>query len=272
VGLKLNAPAKDSSRTTPAGDVLLFESRADLAGFDTEGFAQVYRYDASKGRLDCLACNATATAPTSDASLQSVKAEQFSPEPAGGFLKIANQNPDGTRAFFQSAEPLALGDSDKKLDVYEWEEYEVGSCEEESGCIYLISSGHSSGPDYLYAMSQSGEDVFFRTADQLLPRDSEATLSLYDARVEGGFAEPQCEGGECCSGCCGNECRPLNPAPELPQPTTSAVGPSGNVEEPNSKHCPKGKHAARRHGKKVCVKNHKKKKHRASTRKKGGSR
>jgi hypothetical protein len=165
-----------------------------------------------------------------------------------------------------------LGDTDKKLDVYEWEGEGVGSCEEAGGCTYLVSGGQSSGPDYLYAMSQSGEDVFFRTADRLLPRDTEATLSIYDARVGGGFAESNCEGGGCCSGCCGDECRPLNPPPSLPGPTTAAVGPSGNVEE-NKAPCPRGRHLAKRHGQKFCIKDHHKHHHRRPTgKKKGGSR
>jgi len=266
------APAIDPSRTTHTGTTLLFESRADLAEFESHRFAQVYRYDSEEGRLDCLSCSPTGITPTSNASLQSIAPQQFSPEPAGSHLKIANQSPGGARAFFQTAEPLVVGDTDGKLDVYEWEGQGVGGCKTADGCTYLISGPHSSGPDYLYAMSRSGDDIFFRTSDQLLPRDIEATLSLYDARVGGGFAEHNCESGDCCTGCCGDECRPLNPAPGLPAPTTSTVGPSGNVEEP--KRCPKGKHMVKRHGKKVCVKNrHKKKHHRdAGPKKKGGSR
>ena len=267
-GLQSQAPAKDPSRTTPTGTTLLFESRANLTGFESSGFAQVYRYDATENRLTCLSCNPTATPPTSDASLQSIKAEQFSPEPAGKRLKIANQSPDGRRAFFQTAEPLVTGDSDNKLDVYEWEENKVGSCRIEGGCVYLISGGQSAGPDYLYAMSQSGDDVFFRTSDQLLPRDTETTLSIYDAREGGGFSEPRVDNP------CGSidTCQPgPTPTPIFPAPGEKTPS-EGNVPLSKKKHCPKSKHKAKRHGKTVCVKNHKKHHHKASTKKKGGSR
>ena len=262
--LKSKSLAIDSSRTTPSGATLLFESRADLTEFESEGFAQVYRYDSAQGRLVCLSCNQTDTPPTSDASLQSIAIEQFSPEPAGSHLEIRNQSPDGKRAFFQSAEPLALTDTDGKLDVYEWEEKGVGSCKAEGGCVSLISGPHSAGPDYLYAMSESGNDVFFRTADQILPRDSEATLSIYDARVGGGFAEPKPE-----PGCEGEGCHPQSSPPTIATPAKPALGADDQV----AKRCPKGKHAVKRGGKKVCVKNHHKKKHhhRAKTKKKGGS-
>ena len=263
--LVAEAPAKDPSRTTPSGATLLFESRADLTGFESEGFAQVYRYDSSEGRLDCLSCSPTGAPPGSDASLQSISEEQFSPEPGGAFMKIPNQSPDGKRAFFQTAEQLVLGDTDKRLDVYEWEKEGVGSCEIEGGCTYLISGSHSTSPDYLYAMSSSGDDVFFRTADQLLPRDVESTLSIYDARVEGGFDEspppPPCEEGEICK-----------PTPEPPPvlPTPANAGPEP-PPPPVKKTCPKGKHKAKRHGKTVCVKNHHKKNHQKTAGRKGGA-
>jgi hypothetical protein len=267
-GIEEIAPAWDPSRTTPSGQTLLFESRADLTDFESDGFTQVYRYDVSEGRLDCLSCSPTGTPPNSDASLQSIRSQQFSPEPAGGKLKIPNQTPDGARAFFQSAEALVVGDSDEKLDVYEWEEEGVGSCETEGGCVYLISGGQSAGPDYLYAMSQSGDDVFFRTSDQLLHRDTETTLSIYDARVKGGFSEPA-EGKAPCSGI--DTCQPGPvPAPALPTPGEKTPS-EGNVP-PQKKRCPKGKHEVKRHGKKVCVKNHKKHHRGTGSKKKGGSR
>jgi hypothetical protein len=264
-------PARDPSRTTPSGTTLLFESRANLAGFDPEGFAEIYRYDSAQKRLDCLSCNPTGLPPTSDASLQSIGAALGAPEPGNANIKIPNQSPDGRRAFFQTAEQLVLGDLDGQLDIYEWEEKGLGSCKKEGGCVSLISGGHSSSPDYLFAMSSSGDDVFFRTADILLPRDLESTLSIYDARIEGGFVEA----GPCRESCCGGGAcqQPAGSAPELPQPSTSATGPSGNFP-PGGGKCPKGKRKAKRNGKTVCVKNnHKHKGHhrKAGSHRKGGS-
>jgi hypothetical protein len=264
-GIKQRGPAKDPSRTTPTGTTLLFESRADLTGFESEGFAQVYRYDSTEGRLDCLSCSPTDTPPTSDASLQSLAPSQPSLIPASSSAKIPNQSPDGRRAFFQTVEPLVIGDTDGKLDVYEWEEEGLGSCEEEGGCIYLISGPHSSTPDFLFAMSQSGNDVFFRTADILLSRDKETTLSIYDARVDGGFPEPE-PGTE--PECEGEICRPTNPPPTLSTPAKPVSGAEDQVTE-SKKHCPKGKRLVKGH----CVKKHHKKRyHRGGTHKRGGGR
>ena len=250
----------DPSRTTPDGNALLFESRAELAGYDPEGHAEVYRYDSTGEELECLSCNPTLAPATSDASLQSISQVTGDPEPLTGYALVANLRADGSRALFQSIEPLVAGDTDGRQDVYEWEEEGVGSCERPEGCIYLISSGHSRRTDYLYAVSDSGDDVFFRTSDRLLPVDTESTPSIYDARVGGGFPEPNpvpCQ-DLACKG-------PLSGPPALPTPTTP---PSS---EPQTVHCPKGKHKVTKNGKTSCVKNKKKhqKHHRASSKQKG---
>jgi hypothetical protein len=241
----------EPSRTTPNGDVLLFESRAPLDGYDPEDHTQIYRYDFAADDLNCLSCNPTNVPATSDASLQSVAQGLGDPEPFSAFGYVANLSSDGRRAFFQSTEALVPGDNDDLQDVYEWEVAGSGSCTTLGGCVYLISSGHSLRTAYLYAASDTGGDVFFRSSDVLLPRDAEETPSIYDARIGGGFPEPT-EGA-----CQGEGCRPgVTPAPTLAVPAAPTLGAEDNLP----KRCPKGKRKVRRKGKVLCVK--KKAKHR----------
>jgi hypothetical protein len=249
----------DSSRATPDGGALLFESRANLTGYDPEGHAEVYRFDSVDGELGCLSCNPTGEPATGEASLQSVSQGKGAPEPFSSFALVSNLRADGRRAFFQSTEPLVVGDTDGLQDVYEWEANGVGTCTRPEGCIYLISSGHSSRVDYLYAISESGDDVFFRSADLLLASDAEATPSIYDARVGGGFSEETV---------CQVECsKVLAPPPGLIAPASPPLGVSGNVKQAS---CPKGKHRVVKNGKTRCVKkHHKRKHHRAGSKKKG---
>jgi len=253
--------AADPSRATPDGNSLLFESRANLAGYDPQGHAEVYRYDSVDDELDCLSCDPTLAPAVGEAGLQSISPERFKPEPLTSYGVVANLRADGQRAFFQSTEALVPGDTDELQDVYEWEAQGVGSCTSAGGCVYLISSGHSDRIDYLYAVSDNGDNAFFRTSDLLLGVDTEHTPSIYDARVGGGFAEeepPICQG---------EGCRPsLTPPPLLPASESGIYEPEG---PPPVKHCPKGKRKVVRNGKTQCVK--KKHHHKAGTKKKVGS-
>jgi hypothetical protein len=112
---------------------------------------------------------------------------------------------DGGRLFFNSEDSLVPDDVDGTQDVYEYEPAGAGSCssssgsgsivfepvrdfevegrdgEQAAGCVGLISSGTSNlGSSFLDA-SQSGADVFFRTAAKLVPADEDSAFDIYDA-------------------------------------------------------------------------------------------
>lgn len=253
--------ARDPSRATPDGSILLFESRANLSGYNPEGHTEIYRYDSVGNELSCLSCISTGTPAVGGASLQSIALAKGDPEPLNSFAIVNNLRSDGRRVFFQSTEALVPNDTDGLQDIYEWEAQGVGSCDRPDGCIYLISSGHSARGDYLYAVSDSGDDVFFRSSDLLVPADKDETPSIYDARVGGGFPEFQgdpCQVTQLCPAA-------APPAPFFSTPGSRNTGPSGNLP----KHCPKGKREVRRHGKVSCVKKHRKHRHRKAGSKKG---
>ena len=255
----------DPSRTTPDGNVLLFQSRANLAEYDPQGKTEIYRYDAVADELTCLSCIPTGAAPSGDATLQRLTlSEEDLGKARNAFTLVNNLRPDGRRAFFESSDALVGRDTDKLQDVYEWEAKGVGTCDRSAGCISLISSGHSAHNDYLHAVSDSGNDIFFVSSDLLLGVDADETPSIYDARVGGGFQEP----GE--SVCDGEGCRGgLTPPPVLPASATPALAAGGDA--PPVKHCPKGKRRVKRHGRVRCVKR-RHKQHRRSSATKGAGR
>ena len=265
--VKSGKRGSDPSRSTPDGNALLFQSRADLTGYDSEGHVQVFRFDSLADELECLSCNPTGAQATGDGTLQSFNLDQTDPQPLNTYDLLENIRADGRRAIFQSEEALVPEDTDGLQDVYEWEDSGVGTCVRPRGCISLISSGQSARVDYLFAISKSGDDVFFRSSDLLVGADADETPSIYDARVNGGFPEPEprpCQDTQVC--------RPTSPpAPSLQPPVTGAVGTSGNVSG-QSKTCPKGKRKVKKNGKVRCVKKKRqgKQQGKAGTTKKGG--
>ncbi|HMJ72793.1 MAG TPA: hypothetical protein VK471_05430 [Solirubrobacterales bacterium] len=244
--------ASDPSRSTADGGVLLFESRAALTGYDSESHAEVYRYDAGAPSLTCVSCSPTGTSATSDAKLQTINVNSLNETtPLTVFDVTPNLSPDGRRAFFETSDPLVASDIDGRQDVYEWEAQGTESCTRPGGCLYLISSGRSQRPDYIFAASDSGDDVFIVSSDLLAPQfDTDETPSIYDVRVRGGFATSQASGE-----CLGEACQPTVTPP--PSPTQQLQG-NGNVGKPQSsrRRCPKGKRGVRPHGKARCVKRH----------------
>ena len=256
-------PAAETARTTPDGGTLLFESRAPLVGNETNGHKEIYRYGVAPATLSCLSCNPTGAAASGDASLQTLPRKAGTPTIIGLAARMLNIRPDGERVFFQSEEALVAADVDNRQDVYEWEAQGVGSCTKPGGCLYLISFGQSGQDEHLFAVSQSGDDVFILSESLLLGRDKDSTASIYDARVGGGFPEAAGEApcqGESCKGA-------LAPPPALLAPATPALNKNGNVVQ---RPCAKGKRKVRRHGKVRCVKKHQP--HRQAAAKRGQAR
>ena len=91
---------------------------------------------------------------------------------------------DNGRLFFNSPdEPRAAGEQPQgeRLRV---RARGLGSCESASGgCVSLISSGDSEQGIGVPGSHPDGSDVFFVTAAQLLPQDTDTAFDIYDARV-----------------------------------------------------------------------------------------
>jgi hypothetical protein len=233
-----HGPVNDPSRTTPDGTFIVFQSHASPTPYDTNGHSEIYLYDdAGSGSLTCVSCNPTGAPASSDAELQGFRGGA----PTNALSQIQNVTDDGSAVFFQSEEALVPGDRDGKTDVYEWK----------GGRVFLISSGRSNGtPDFLYGMTPDGHDVFFETRDALLPEDrSGGTGAIYDARIGGGFegsekspcvVEDNCQGAPMSA--------PLLSIPGSERPQT------GNQARP--RHCRKGTHRIKRHGRARCIKRH----------------
>jgi len=249
--------ALNPSRSTPDGEVLIFESRADLTPYESNGHVQVYRYDAGENVLSCVSCDPAGAAPSAGATLQTF-GEPGAPTKATTL--VANVTDDGRAVFFESKDALLPEDANTGRDVYEWKAFgegEAGDCEQEGGCLALISSGQGEEESYLYGMSADGHDVFFTTSERLHGKDIVGSPSIYDARLEGGIPDPPAE-----EACLGDACRGQGSLPPgLSSPASSGSGAAGS--RPARPRCAKGKRRVVRRGKARCVKKRSKRRVRA---------
>jgi hypothetical protein len=222
----------EGAEASPDGRYLAITSTKPLTGYqnidrETEKpDREIFGYSAAGGELSCVSCKPSGEPPTTGGA--------FTPRARVS----ANQGAvhyvfDGGRLFFQTAEALVPADTNGRFDVYEYE----------AGQLHLISTGTSSSDSYLLEASDNGRDVFFLTRQKLLPQDTtEGALSIYDARVDGGFPEPvsppACTTPERCRGA------------SVPQPSIFGAPASqtfsgvGNLEpaepRPVKEHCKKG--------------------------------
>jgi Tol biopolymer transport system component len=178
---------------SPDGRFLVFDSSADLTHSGTSGVSQVFEYD------------------TVAKSLVLVSRVQGG---AGGVFPASIVFPNYTGNFDPSPQPSSVSD-DGSVVVFESEAALTPHAlagygnvyEYRNGVLSLISDGqdrsHRDGGASsvsLVGVDGSGRDIFFTTADPLVPQDGDTQEDVYDARIEGGFlpsATAECKGEGC---------------------------------------------------------------------------
>ena len=262
-------PVFHVAQTTPDGGALAFVSTRSLTGYDNTDAASgnpasevyVYRLGSGAGTeaLTCVSCMPSGVRPQARVVKTGFLAAAQLPVAESQLVSPRVLSEDGARLFFESFDPLNPRDGNRQQDVYEWEATAVGNCAVTSpgynpafeGCVNLISSGQSTSASQIVDSSPDGRDVFFKTDSSLLPQDP-GLVDIYDAREGGGFppAPPAPVG------CQGEGCQPAGQVPTDAAPSSETYEGPGNEAPSKPAHkCPKGKHKAKRHGKRVCVKN-----------------
>lgn len=258
-------PGLGEATVTPDGTRLAFISERSLTGYDNEQAEpsecettgagndvgretgkcrEVYLYDAETSGLTCASCNPSGARPVGPSKLSAPYSNDYRPRDL-----LENRT-----LFFDSSDALVPHASDGRENVYEYE----------NGHVYPISDVAGGSQSFFMDASPDGDDVFFGSADQLLPQDQSNNVVVYDARVEGGFpvtvAAPPCTTAEACR-------TASAPTPGVYGPPASATfsGP-GNLASPppavvkkvtkKTVKCAKGKKLS--HGK--CIKKKKPKK------------
>jgi hypothetical protein len=198
------------AEVSPDGRHLVFESIADLTGFDGGGTREIYLYGYGSG-VTCVSCNpdGSVVLGTEEYSRHFELAESFEPTYA-----FRDMSASGNRVFFNSKEALVPEDQNNRTDVYEWEAPGEGTCavggpaysSADHGCLYLLSGGTSTEYSAFLDADETGSNVFIATRAQLTGQNHGETYAVYDARV-GAPAPPAS------TACTGTGCQGVPGAP-----------------------------------------------------------
>jgi hypothetical protein len=187
-------PATHTAVVTPAGTQFAFTSYGELTGYDNHDANtgkpddEIYLYDAETQNLVCASCNPNGVRPLGSSSFGSIDlAFNLS------FIQYQARNLiEGGALFFDSSDALVSHASDGRQNVYEYED----------GHVYPISNVAGGSESFFMDASANGENVFFGSADRLLPQDPSDNVVVWDARQDGGFpvavAAPPCTTAEAC--------------------------------------------------------------------------
>jgi hypothetical protein len=199
---------------TPDGRFAVFDSHADLKHEGTRGLSQVFEYGAPSDGSPATLVRASVGGMGETYGAKIIGQNFMVPisTPSQGNIppQLSMISDSGSLVVFESQDalvPQAEGSVGFR-NVYEYH----------SGIVSLISDGQdiSENGTTLLGVDGSGTDIFFTSADRLVPQDGDTQVDVYDARVDG------CQGG-------------LMTSPMLPA-ITSMSQPSGEnvVADPTS--------------------------------------
>jgi hypothetical protein len=192
-----NTSKQRTSRVSPNGRYLLFESSAQVTGYDNDGAPQAYLYDAqAQGEATvCVSCRQDG-GPTSSPLAPLSGADGGSDalyEPQS--LVIREGQPE---VFFESRDDLAAGAGSGASQGGEWNIYEWAHDQ-----VFDMASEPSThgNPTFIHVefegASSDGLDLYFTDPGRLNWENPEGRYAVWDARVGGGFPEPPMPAAGC---------------------------------------------------------------------------
>lgn len=212
-----------TSKVSPNGLFIGFNSVGSPTGYDNtdahtgKADQEIYLYDAAQGKLSCVSCDTSGAPPIGPAGFRIITEAGLSIND-GLEPSVPRNVLDDGRVLFDTTEPLVPSAAIGASHVYEYE----------NGQVHLISSAIGSDA-YFFDASATGNDVFFATAQRMLAGDT-AAISLYDARVDGGFPE-----AGSATACSEEDCKgALSPTPLFGAPSSATFVGSGNQPPPSS--------------------------------------
>lgn len=171
-----------TSRVTPDGNYMLFETSANVTGYESGGPRQAYLYSAPDQRTMCVSCRLDGQASLSGRPLVSREANPLHQQAS---VIVRDGEPS---VFFTSRNRLAPGGVEGQTSLYEWSHDQVFSIDTEP--LGLLDPSVQGRKVRFAGASADGSDLYFATPNQLTWEDGDERASVYDAKVDGGFPEP----------------------------------------------------------------------------------
>ncbi|HEX3734363.1 MAG TPA: hypothetical protein VHU86_04340 [Solirubrobacterales bacterium] len=234
-----------SSVVSPDGRYLLFQTEVDNTSYHSGGVAEAYLYDAHSKGLVCISCRPDgqpSIAPTTYKVLAAGEATNNELHE----VQFLTEGENGPEAFFSSPDVLAPGAVEGQNNIYEWSHGQISRL---AGQARGVQAHPVAG--YVAAFvgaSTNGSDVYLSTPEALNWEDPDERISIYDARIDGGFPEPAAPAAPCEAVTEGSCQRPSQGAATAPGVATGNFsGPGNSRPSNNTKKSKKKKHSKKKH-------------------------
>jgi hypothetical protein len=196
-------------QATRDGRFLIFRSAADLTSGDTSIVGQLFEYDAVTGELVRVSREREGYSPEPGLSASEnqprIEIQSFSAVTTPTAASNVAVSEDGATVVFTDEGALTAeaekAAAAKVESAYEYHSSVARGGSISAGRVYLISGESIAPAGGVDGMDASGQDVFFATAESLVPQDVDTEKDIYDARVEGGFAAPDPPAGCVATAC-----------------------------------------------------------------------
>jgi hypothetical protein len=185
-----------TSRTSPDGRYLLFESAAKVTAYDSGHALMAYLFDAeAPDRAESVTCVSCRPDGKPGVGVPGVNEHESAPLKYGGRSKTYQAQSLVTRdgqpvVFFRSRDALAPGAHEGEWSLYEWAHHQVFQIAADLGRGGSPADPGGAQTLQFLGASSEGADLYFVDAVALNWEDPDARRAVWDARVGGGFAQP----------------------------------------------------------------------------------
>ena len=173
------------------GQTVFFSTFERLVSSDTDAKRDIYVRELGTGVTKLVSAGASSCLPACGNG--------------GNDVGFAGATRDGESVFFVTAESLASGDTDASVDIYERRlATDATSLVSVGASSCLPACGNGADEATLWAVSPSGSQAYFATAERLSGSDTDSVEDIYARDLASGSTVLVSAGNSACLPACGN--------------------------------------------------------------------